>query len=138
MSVTQNYTITMSSDAMRETRRALLVGLLHNRKDLTILPITPEYADFVRQQIAIKLEATAALDVATATPAADHSHRVTNGMCEGEARALAAIAVRFLLHVETIMSDNRISGTLADAMKDQLRVIPNALRTALLFLENPK
>lgn len=138
MSVTQNYTITMSSDAMRETRLALLVGLLHNRKDLGILPIEPEYADFVRQQIAIKLEATAALDGATVTATADPAHRVTNGMNTAEAMRLAAIAVRLALRIEGLMVMDTRNVSLFAVMDCQCRVSPEALRTVLLFLESPK
>lgn len=95
-----------------------------------------EYDKFLVGEIALGVETLAVLNAAA--PVTREVLKVTSGMDAAEAMKLAAIAVRFMLRVEAIMSDNRISGSLADALRDQVRVNPAGLRTALLFLENPK
>lgn len=135
MSVTQSYkTVTLTPDALIYVQLAVLTQMRADRAAKR----TPgeEYDSFLKEQLETGVGAMLSLNAANT--ATDPALRVTNGMDKAEAMRLAAIAVRFMLRVEAIMGERRADVFLVDVLRDQVRVNPAGLRTALLFLENPK
>ena len=123
MSVTQNYTITMSSDAWLSTAAAVLTSLRDDRRELDRMPLMPGWAEWINSEIALKSEAIGALNLAKPLTRED-----THGALEGE--MLKTVLIE--LHQMRIFLNR---GTL-DTMYREERL--EALNAALLFLENPK
>ena len=79
MPVTQNYTITMSSDAWLATVAAVLTSVRDDRRELDRMPLMPGWAEWINSEIKLKSEALGALNLAKILTRED-----THGALEGE------------------------------------------------------
>lgn len=64
MSVTQNYTITMSKEALLAVTGAVLTSIRDDRRDLGAFAALPEWREFVASEMELKSEALVALNAA--------------------------------------------------------------------------
>lgn len=137
MSVTQNYTIIMSSDAWLAVVAAVLSSVRDDRRELDRMPLMPGWAEWINSEIKLKSEAIGALNLATIL-----AREETHGALEGENLRTAIEAMHFMLLCWGVMGQG---GSLTEAVRDARynprgKVMPSAddLNAALLFLESPK
>lgn len=129
MSVTQNYTITMSSDAWLAVVAAVLTSVRDDRRELDRMPLMPGWAEWINSEIKLKSEALGALNLAKILTRED-----THGALDGE-------MLSFVVNALHILRSITVGGFLVPGMSmDEATRKECIERTdaVLLFLENPK
>ena len=82
MSVTQNYTITMSKDALIAITGAILTSIRDDRRDLGAFALMPTWRHFAENEMALKAEALVALNAATALTREDTHDQPEEAACQ--------------------------------------------------------
>ena len=124
MQVTQNYTITMSSDAWLATVAAVLTSVREDRRELDRMPLMPGWAEWINSEIKLKSEALGALNLAKILTRED-----THGALDGEMLLVVLTELKFVLGM---LADGKFGEGAYTIMRAE------RIAAALLFLENPK
>lgn len=128
MSVTQNYTITMSIDQRMHATVAVMTQLRADRAQIAKFPPTG-FDDFLVQQIAAGTETLTALNNSQALTRED-----THGALEG---ALLATVLRELHAMRAlVVGDYEMPGMSRCASERRAHI--GSIDAVLMFLENPK
>lgn len=128
MQVTQNYTITMSSDAWLAVVAAVLTSVRDDRRELDRMPLMPGWAEWINSEIKLKSEALGALNLAKILTRED-THAALNG------EMLATVLRELHWMLELVGRGYVIPGM--PGHSERLARI-ESINAALLFLESPK
>ena len=127
MQVTQNYTITMSSDAWLAVVAAVLTSVRDDRRELDRMPLMPGWAEWINSEIKLKSEALGALNLAKILTRED-----THGALEGEMLDTVRMELQFMRWILGT------GGCIVNLTPSVLIERIERLDAALLFLESPK